>query len=416
VSSILDALRRIEREHETGPIAPFELEPEHSRSRRGWIWSAAAALIIAASGGAAWWLWGGGTLASDPVVIARGPTPAPEGTAAEDGPAALAAQTAVPEDPATPSTKPDVDRNVPPGHDAEDATVVGAREPASSTGETVADAATAPVADGRSDRPAPRAGQAPAPGGETARPVNPPAPTAAATPVIDAVAQRAIVADPPAQPLAEVEPPAQLAARVPLPATRAPDVVSPRPEVGATSDRARQIREQIARRRAAAVAQEQSSGNNQTRQIEETKLRTEQVLPRRAPDTHISAGNKATTAEGQGAGGSRSEAVGGSRSETAGNPRSESAGETRPDEAGGAPSSDEEVSQRRPRGAPYVRVSFLYYSREPSRRHAMLTVNSGELLTVYEGQSVETLNVERILRDEVHFRYEGKLFAVRPRF
>ena len=71
---------------------------------------------------------------------------------------------------------------------------------------------------------------------------------------------------------------------------------------------------------------------------------------------------------------------------------------------------------QRPRGAPYVRVSFLYYSREPSRRRAMLTVNSGDLLTVYEGQSVETLNVERILRDEVHFRYEGKLFAVRPRF
>jgi len=75
----------------------------------------------------------------------------------------------------------------------------------------------------------------------------------------------------------------------------------------------------------------------------------------------------------------------------------------------------EEVLRRRPHGAPYVRVSFLFYSHEPARRRVMVTVNDGGLVTLFEGQSVEDLGVERILQDEVHFRYQGKLFAVRPR-
>jgi hypothetical protein len=74
-----------------------------------------------------------------------------------------------------------------------------------------------------------------------------------------------------------------------------------------------------------------------------------------------------------------------------------------------------EILQRRPTGAPYVRVSFLFYSREPTRRRVMVTVNDGSLVTLFEGQSTNDLEVERILRDEVHFRYQGKLFAVRPR-
>jgi hypothetical protein len=45
----------------------------------------------------------------------------------------------------------------------------------------------------------------------------------------------------------------------------------------------------------------------------------------------------------------------------------------------------------------------------------MVTVNDGSLVTLFEGQSTNDLEVERILRDEVHFRYQGKLFAVRPR-
>jgi hypothetical protein len=46
----------------------------------------------------------------------------------------------------------------------------------------------------------------------------------------------------------------------------------------------------------------------------------------------------------------------------------------------------------------------------------MVTVDNGSLQTLFEGQSVDTLGVERILPNEVHFRYEGKLFAVRPRY
>lgn len=75
----------------------------------------------------------------------------------------------------------------------------------------------------------------------------------------------------------------------------------------------------------------------------------------------------------------------------------------------------EEVLRRPPRGAPRVRVSFLFYSQEPSRRRVMLTIDGGELVTLFEGQAVDTLAVARILPDEVHFRHEGTLFAVKPR-
>jgi hypothetical protein len=76
---------------------------------------------------------------------------------------------------------------------------------------------------------------------------------------------------------------------------------------------------------------------------------------------------------------------------------------------------EEEIVHRRPTGAPYVRVSFLFYSSEPTRRRVMVTVNDGSLVTLFEGQSTNDLQVEKILRDEVYFRYQGKLFAVRPR-
>jgi hypothetical protein len=45
----------------------------------------------------------------------------------------------------------------------------------------------------------------------------------------------------------------------------------------------------------------------------------------------------------------------------------------------------------------------------------MVTVNDGDLVTLFEGQSIDDLEVERILQDEVHFRHRGKLFAIRPR-
>jgi len=78
---------------------------------------------------------------------------------------------------------------------------------------------------------------------------------------------------------------------------------------------------------------------------------------------------------------------------------------------------EEEILRRPPRGAPRVRVSFLLYSEDPGRRRVMLTVNDGtDLVTAYEGQRVEALEIARILPDEVHLRYEGKVFAVQPRY
>jgi len=78
---------------------------------------------------------------------------------------------------------------------------------------------------------------------------------------------------------------------------------------------------------------------------------------------------------------------------------------------------EEEILQRPPRGAPRVRVSFLLYSEDPGRRRVMLTVNDGtDLVTAYEGQRIEAFEIARILPDEVHLRYEGKVFAVQPHY
>jgi hypothetical protein len=82
---------------------------------------------------------------------------------------------------------------------------------------------------------------------------------------------------------------------------------------------------------------------------------------------------------------------------------------------GGAPR--EEILRRPPRGAPRVRVSFLLYSDDPGRRRVMLSVNDGtDLVTAYEGQRIEAFEIARILPDEVHLRYEGKVFAVQPHY
>jgi hypothetical protein len=73
----------------------------------------------------------------------------------------------------------------------------------------------------------------------------------------------------------------------------------------------------------------------------------------------------------------------------------------------------EPVARRPPRGAPRVHVSFLFYSEDPGRRRVMLTVNqSPDLITLYEGQTHEAFEVARILPAEVHLRYQGQLFAV----
>jgi hypothetical protein len=80
-------------------------------------------------------------------------------------------------------------------------------------------------------------------------------------------------------------------------------------------------------------------------------------------------------------------------------------------------SAEEEILRKPPRGAPRVRVSFLFYSKDPGRRRVMLTLNdTPDLVTAYEGQRIEAFEIARILPDEVHLRYEGKVFAIQPRY
>ncbi len=87
----------------------------------------------------------------------------------------------------------------------------------------------------------------------------------------------------------------------------------------------------------------------------------------------------------------------------------------RPGETGTSPG--EPVARRPPRGAPRVHVSFLFYSEDPGRRRVMLTMNNtADLITLYEGQTHDVFEVAKILPGEVHLRYQGQLFAVQPRY
>jgi hypothetical protein len=75
----------------------------------------------------------------------------------------------------------------------------------------------------------------------------------------------------------------------------------------------------------------------------------------------------------------------------------------------------EQIQRRPPRGAPRINVSFLFYSDDPGRRRVMLTINDApELVTLYEGQTHESFEVARILPDGIHLRYQGLLYAVVP--
>jgi hypothetical protein len=60
-----------------------------------------------------------------------------------------------------------------------------------------------------------------------------------------------------------------------------------------------------------------------------------------------------------------------------------------------------------------VRVSFLLYSRTAERRTVGLTLPSGEMTTLHEGDSVGDLEVARILPDRVHLRHNGRVYALR---
>jgi hypothetical protein len=74
---------------------------------------------------------------------------------------------------------------------------------------------------------------------------------------------------------------------------------------------------------------------------------------------------------------------------------------------------DLEVLQRPPAGAPAIQVNFLVYSRSPGRRTVALTIGSGGMVTMREGDASDEVEVVRILPDRVHVRHAGQLFAVR---
>ena len=72
-----------------------------------------------------------------------------------------------------------------------------------------------------------------------------------------------------------------------------------------------------------------------------------------------------------------------------------------------------EVLPGPPMGAPDIHVSFLIYSPVPERRVVTMTINSGPLVTLHEGQRSGDIALVRILRDRIHVDHNGRIFSVR---
>ena len=72
-----------------------------------------------------------------------------------------------------------------------------------------------------------------------------------------------------------------------------------------------------------------------------------------------------------------------------------------------------EVLPGPPVGAPDIHVSFLIYSPVPERRVVTMTINSGPLVTLHEGQRSGDIALVRILRDRIHVDHNGRIFSVR---
>jgi hypothetical protein len=72
-----------------------------------------------------------------------------------------------------------------------------------------------------------------------------------------------------------------------------------------------------------------------------------------------------------------------------------------------------EVLRGPPAGAPDIHVSFLIYSAVPERRVVTMTINSGPLVTLHEGQRSGEISLVRILRDRIHVDHNGRIYSVR---
>jgi hypothetical protein len=64
-----------------------------------------------------------------------------------------------------------------------------------------------------------------------------------------------------------------------------------------------------------------------------------------------------------------------------------------------------------------VRVSFLAWSRAPERRSVALSIGTGSLTTLHEGDRTDGLEVVEILPDGVRYRLDDgeRIFTARAR-
>lgn len=431
MSSILDALRRIEREEDGRTQAPFDLGPEKppSGSRRRWLWIGGTVAIVAGLSAGLWFLGDeSGEETPGPQELARAPEPDAD----------LARQEADPEPtevapPARPIARKGRkhDRETPPGEGNQKkanrrqkrdrpqraarqarrkaaaerkarraARVDRTREPPDRPGDSPEEIATPPTELAAATPAQPRGNEPSVPAPSAPIPLAPSGPAAVAAPEPEPVAKQTTAwkrpfvnptpseenAGPPpdSEPAAPARPPVGTGdADAPIAVARAgqeagvPEATAPAPAAPGAVDAGTPPADTDPSHRPRSRANAPTR-TSRIERLEELKRR--RSIPRdlapAAPDVPIA----------------------------------------EPGAPAGHEEPEEEVLQRRPTGAPRVSVNFLFYSRDAARRRIMVTVDQGSLVTLFEGQSVDTLAVERILPNEVHFRYEGKLFAVHPRY
>jgi hypothetical protein len=438
MSSILDALRRIEREEDGHRGSPLDLGPEGQRfgprRRRPWATMAVAIGLAGTVGGALWLYWPDGADVEPvpqehPDDVARSDTPPREEGVAATNPEWEASVKAA----RLKQRKKDLAERRKQQHAKRNPTfkkakpLAGPSAPEQTGGTPAADAARAPVREpagtaaslpARSD-PAPTAPAPPTPALAPAPPTPvpaPPAEVALAQPVPPGEAtlpwKRPFVA---AQEPDDVEPTVTALAGdadaddADVAATRAPTARPSAIELPAATAEPAAVVANIAPGAGVlepptiAPGTADMGGMEPPSRPAEDQPTEELAAPtgRRAPPTHLS----------------RAERLEELKEQRAIPQEDRPVAPTAPSETPPAALPEgEKVLQRLPSGAPKVRVNFLFYSREPARRRIMVTVDNGSLVTLFEGQSVDTLGVERILPNEVHFRFDGKLFAVRPRY
>jgi hypothetical protein len=70
---------------------------------------------------------------------------------------------------------------------------------------------------------------------------------------------------------------------------------------------------------------------------------------------------------------------------------------------------------RSPPGAPKVALSFLQWSADPAKRFAFISVDGAPSQRVHEGEVAAGMTVAAITQNGVQFKREGQTFMIRPR-